>query len=84
MDTIITLEVATVIAAWIVAGFTIWKWGPGLRKRSVTCPNKKRTARVLADQREAEFGCLRVVDVETCSLLPGHEVACGKACLAKL
>ena len=84
MDSIIVLEIATVIAAWAVAAFTIWKWGPGLRKRSVACPNKKRTARVLADQREAEFGCLRVVDVETCSLIPGQELNCGKGCLAKI
>jgi len=83
MDSIIALEVAGVIAAWTVAGFTIWKWGPGRRKRSVTCPKTKRTARVLADQREAEFGCLRVVDVETCSLLPSQALTCGKGCLEK-
>lgn len=84
MGNIILLEVVGVLLAWVVAGFTIWKWGPGLRKRSVTCPNTKRTARVLADQREAEFGCLRVVDVETCSLIPGQELTCGKNCLAKI
>jgi hypothetical protein len=84
MDSIILLEIAAVLVAWAVAGFTIWKWGPGIRKRSVTCPNTKRTARVLADQREAEFGCLRVVDVETCSLVPSQILTCGKSCLAKL
>ena len=84
MDSIIALEVATVFSAWAVAGFTIWKWGPGFRKRSVTCPNTKRTARVLADQREAEFGCLRVVDVRTCSLIPSQVLSCGKDCIAKI
>jgi len=84
MDPIIALEIAGVFAAWAVAAFTIWKWGPGFRKRSVTCPNTKRTARVLADQREAEFGCLRVVDVRTCSLLPSQVLACGKDCIAKI
>lgn len=84
MDSILALEIAGVAAAWTVTGFTIWKWGPGLRKRSVACPNKKRTARVLADQREAEFGCLQVVDVETCSLIPGQQLNCGKECIAKI
>ena len=84
MNSIIALEIAGVIAAWTVAGFTIWKWGPGLRKRFVTCPNTKRTARVLADQREAEFGCLRVVDVRTCSLIPSQVLSCGKDCIAKI
>ena len=83
MDTIIALELAGVLAAWGVAAYSIWRWGPGLRKRSVTCPNTKRTARVLADQREAEFGCLRVADVETCSLIPSQVLSCGKGCLAK-
>ncbi len=84
MDPIIAIEIAGVIAAWTVAGFTIWKWGPGFRKRSVTCPNTKRRARVLADQREAEFGCLRVVDVRTCSLIPSQVLSCGKDCIAKI
>ena len=84
MDSIIALEVATVFSAWAVAGFTIWKWGPGLRKRSVKCPDTKRIARVLADQREAEFGCLRVVDVRTCSLIPSQVLSCGKDCIAKI
>ena len=84
MGNIILLEVVGVLLAWVVAGYTIWKWGPGLRKRSVTCPNTKRTARVLADQREAEFGCLRVVDVETCSLIPSQVLTCGKGCIAKI
>ena len=84
MDSIIALEIATVLAAWAVVVFTIWKWGPGLRKRSVTCPNTKRAARVLADQREAEFGCLRVVDVRTCSLIPSQVLSCGKDCIAKI
>jgi hypothetical protein len=83
MDSIILLEIAAVLVAWAVVAFTIWKWGPGIRKRSVKCPNTKRTARVLADQREAEFGCLRVADIETCSLIPSQALTCGKGCLEK-
>lgn len=58
MSGIITLEATGVLACWAVVAYTIWKWGPGLRKRSVRCPEKKVRAKVLADQREAEFGCL--------------------------
>ena len=83
MDTMIAFELAGVLAAWGVAAYSIWRWGPGLRKRSVRCPSKKVRATVLADQREPEFGCLRVVDVETCSLIPSQVLSCGKGCLAK-
>jgi len=84
MDSIFWLEVLTVFGCWVVAGYTIWKWGPGLRNRSVQCPEKKLPARVGAQQREAEFGCLRVTDVKTCSLFPGTGLACNKACVARL
>lgn len=83
MDNLIILEVATVLAAWCVTGYAIWKWGPGLRKRRVRCPEKEVKATVLAEQREAEFGCLTVADVRGCSLLEGGPVACGKTCLAR-
>ncbi len=72
------------LVIWSAAGYAIWHWGPGLRRRGVRCPEKNTFAEVLADQRESEFGCLRVVDVKTCSLLPGAPLACGKECLAKL
>lgn len=84
MDSIFALEVATLFVCWAVAGYTIWKWGPGLRNRAVGCPEKKVRARVVADQREAEFGCLRVADVKSCSLIPGAELTCSKACIARL
>lgn len=84
MSTIIALEVAGVLVCWTVAAYAIWKWGPGLRKRIVGCPEKKVRAKVLADQREAEFGCLRVADVKACSLLPGAPLGCAKECIARL
>lgn len=71
--------VAGVAVCWLVAGYSIWKWGPGLRKRSVRCPERKKRATVLADQREAEFGCLQVVDVKACSLTP-QQINCSKQC----
>ena len=78
MAIIIKLAIAGVAVCWIVAGYAIWKWGPGLRKRSVRCPERKLRATVLADQREGEFGTLRVVDVKTCSLTA--QMDCSKQC----
>jgi len=84
MATIFVLEAATVFVCWAVAGYVIWKWGPGLRNRTVECPERKLRARVMADQREAEFGCLRAADVKSCSLYPVTELTCGKTCMARL
>jgi len=84
MDSIFLLEAATILGCWAVASYVIWKWGPGLRNRSVRCPEKKLSARVMAQQREAEFGCLRVADVKSCSLFPGMTLTCTKACTARL
>jgi len=84
MDYIIELAMFAVLAIWTVTGYLIWKWGPGLRKRSVRCPEKSARATVLADQREAEFGCLHVVDVKKCTLSPESALECGKQCLAQL
>jgi hypothetical protein len=41
-------------------------------------------AEVLADQREVEFGCLRVDDIKNCSLIPDVLPDCKKDCLAQL
>ncbi len=84
MSNMIAVEIAGVLAAWTVVGFAIWRWGPGMRRHSVYCPEKKVRATVVADQREAEFGCLRVVDVTACSLPPAQPLACGRACLGHL
>jgi hypothetical protein len=84
MNSIIALEMFGVLICWAVLAHAIWKWGPGLRKRSVRCPDKGVDARVLADQREAEFGCLKVTEVKGCSLLGNAPVACSKGCIAPL
>jgi len=80
MTTIIKEALVGVAVCWATAGYLIWKWGPGLRKRSVRCPERKVRATVLADQREAEFGSLRVVDVKKCSLLTPAHPDCAKQC----
>jgi len=84
MNAIIVLEIIGVVVCWTLLAYAIWKWGPGFRKRSVRCPEKRVGAKVLAEQREGEFGCLRVVEVKECSLLGNAPVECGKGCLARL
>jgi len=84
MNKLIALEILGVLTCWAVLARAIWKWGPGLRKRSVECPEKKAGARVLADQREADFACLCVMDVKECSLLGRAPVSCSKGCLTRL
>lgn len=84
MESIVAIQVVGVLLAWLVAAYAIWKWGPGLRKRSVRCPEKKVRAKVLVDQREAEFGSLRVTDVTACSLFADAPLTCGKECLGRL
>jgi hypothetical protein len=84
MSNIIVLEVFAVLLAWVVAGYAIWKWGPGTRNRSVRCPETGKTANVLAVQTELEFGCLRVMDVTKCSLVDGPSLGCPKTCIARL
>jgi hypothetical protein len=84
MNSIIALEMLGVLICWAVLARAIWKWGPGLRKRSVRCPEKRVGARVLADQREADFASLRVMDVKECSLLGNAPVACSKGCMIRL
>ncbi len=84
MTAIIKEAIVGVAVCWTVAGYSIWKWGPGLRKHFVRCPEKRLRATVLADQREAEFGSLRVVDVRACSLLTPAHPDCSKQCRACL
>ena len=84
MTKIIVLEVFGVLIAWLVAGYAIWKWGPGKRIRSVHCPASGKRADVLAVQTEPEFGCLRAIDITRCSLIPGETVSCEKTCIGQL
>jgi hypothetical protein len=81
MSSALVFAIVAGLVFWAIAGYAIWRWGPGLRKRSVWCPVLKRRARVLADQREAEFGSLMAVDVKSCSLIKGQALTCGKECL---
>jgi hypothetical protein len=84
MNGIIALEMLGVLTCWAVVARAIWQWGPGLRPRSVRCPEKRVRAKVLADEREGDFGCLRVADVKECSLLGNTPPECSKGCRARL
>ena len=84
MTALIPGAIVSVIVCWAIASYAIWKCGPGLRKHGVLCPEKKLRATILADQREAEFGSLKVVDVATCSLESGSVLNCSKRCMAQL
>jgi hypothetical protein len=83
----LALVIEAVLIAWVVAGYAIWQCGPGVRERSVRCPVLKKRAKILADQREADFFCsyagLKVVDVTYCSLMK-DALTCGKECLQHL
>lgn len=84
MDTLIVLSVAGVLTCWAIAAYSIWRWGPGIRRRSVHCPNLKVRAKVEADQRQAEFACLCVIEIRGCSLIPSRMPSCGKECIARV
>jgi hypothetical protein len=82
-----SLAIGAVLIALVVAGYAIWQYGPGVRKHSVRCPVLKERAKVLVDQREADFFCsyagLKAVDLTHCSLMKGA-LTCSKECLQNL
>lgn len=84
MDTIQLVQVIGVLGAWTVLGLAIRRWGPGCAKRSVKCPVKHTRAKVVVEQKEGDFGSLRVADVTACSLLPDAPLTCDKECMAHL
>ena len=77
------LLLATVIAVAIVAVglYLIHRWGPGLTRRSVHCPEKKVQADIAVEQKEGSFGALLKPDVVSCSLFPEGSVECDKKCV---
>jgi hypothetical protein len=81
------LTLAVISAACGIAGWMIWRWGPGERTWRVWCPVHKKEAKIVAIQREAEFvpsyAGLQVYDVKRCSLFEGRPVTCEKECLKR-
>ena len=84
MDTRLLIAVVTSLGSLFVAGYGIWRWGPGYRTHTVHCVELKLGAQVLVEQREAEFGNLKFTDIKRCSLIKNQPVNCGKECLARL
>lgn len=78
------LVIAFMLTCWAITAYVIWKWGPGIRPRTVQCPEKNRNAQIIAEQVERDFNCLRVVEVKGCSLVPGEILTCDRGCLRHL
>jgi hypothetical protein len=74
-----------IAAVWAIGAYFIWKYGPGLRTRSVWCPVFKKRARILAVQREARFwdsyAGLSIANVKRCSLLDMGAGSCHRECI---
>ncbi len=81
MDNGVAVAIVAGVLALAFAGWAIYNWGPGVKRRTVHCPEKKVPAEVDVVQKEGSFGALVDADVASCSLLPGGPVDCGKECL---
>lgn len=84
-----SFTVGVMLVALVGAAYAIWQYGPGVRERSVRCPLLKKRAKVLVDQREADFYCsyagLKTVDLTHCSFMNGPlGFRCDKECLPNL
>ena len=77
------LIVATILAiAIVVAGLSIiYRWGPGVVRRRVRCPEKNVAARVDVLRKEGTWGTLVESDVLSCSLFAEGSIDCSKKCL---
>ncbi len=85
MDVMVAAEVVAVLTAGGFLFLSVRRWGPGRRKRSVRCPEKKQRAKVLVEHREGDYGSVHAADVIACSLLPKERpVTCEKKCLDQL
>jgi hypothetical protein len=81
--------VGVVLVALVGAAYAIWQYGPGVREHYVRCPLLNKLAKVLVDQREADFYCsyagLKAVDLTHCSFMNGPlGFKCRKECLRNL
>ncbi|MBI2956752.1 MAG: hypothetical protein HYY26_05520 [Acidobacteria bacterium] len=84
MDAALLLAILAVIACWLVVAYGIRRWGPGRAPRWVYCPERKRPAKIVVEQREGTFGQIYVEDVLSCSLFDDRPLGCDKACLHRL
>ncbi len=64
MDTTIIFALIGVVIAWGIASLSIRRWGPGIVRRTLLCPEKQAPARVTFRHREGSFGSLKKADVQ--------------------
>ena len=69
---------------WLVVGFVMHRWGPGVSRRVVLCPETKSVARVSVVYKEGGFGAVQASDIVRCSLFGGGPVSCEKHCLSRV
>ena len=81
MDTAIVFALIGVVIAWSIVFGIIRRWGPGIARRTLRCPEKEAPARVTFQRLEGSFGSLKAADVQECSLFPDAPVTCDKHCL---
>lgn len=69
---------------WLVVGLAIRRWGPGVTRRTVRCPETRTSAHISVQYAEHGFGAVRAEDVVACSLFAGGPVTCDRGCLTRL
>lgn len=84
MTTWFFFAVVVVLGAWIAAAFAIRRWGPGIARRRVFCPEQKVPTHVMARASEAGYGAIRTTDIVKCDLLGPGPVTCEKHCMVRL
>ncbi len=75
---------AGLLIIWVVVGLAIRRWGPGVARHTVRCPETRTSAHISVQYIESGFGAVRPQDIVTCSLFAGGPVTCDKACLSRL
>ena len=80
MTPAVWLAVVVALAILTAGGYLIHRWGPGIVRRSLRCPEKNVQAEIEVLRKEGSFGAILNDDVLSCSLLPGG-VDCDKKCL---
>lgn len=83
MNTWVWLAAIGVVAFWVGAAFAIRRWGPGLFRRRVFCPERKIATHVTAVASEAGYGEIHTTDVVKCDLLGSDPVTCEKRCIER-
>ena len=85
MEPIHWATVGGVLICWTVLAVTVTRWGPGVRRRRVKCPEKNQRASVLIELKEVAYGVTQAVDIKACSFFPhGDPINCDKRCLQHL